>query len=91
MWERTHQALKGLELLIYNDKAVIVLCKNDPNVKLPFKIHKFPTIKLLKLTPTSKNTAVMEYFGDPASVEGYVRFVREEGSVRWFEKEKDAK
>jgi len=92
VWERTLQALKRLELLIYNDKAVIVLCKSQPGAaKPPFKIHKFPTIKLLTLKPASKNTAVMEYFGDPASVEGYIRFVREEGSVRWFQKEKDAK
>jgi hypothetical protein len=70
-----------------NDAATIVFCKYQPGEKLPFKLHKFPTTKLFKLSPSSKNTKIMEYFGDPNSLEGYRRFLREEGSVSWFVEE----
>lgn len=87
LWKDVRACLERLANATMNENAVIVFCKYQRGEKLPFKIHKFPTIKLLKLKPTSRNTAFMEYFGDPTSLEGYFRFVKEEGSVPWFARE----
>ena len=70
-----------------NDCGTIVRCKVKGDEKIPFRLFKFPTIKLFKLYSAKRNASIMEYFGDPDSLEGYVTFLREEGSIPWFDKE----
>ena len=72
-----------------NDSATIVRCKVKGDDKIPFRLFKFPTIKLFKLHSAKRSHSIVEYFGDPESLEGYVTFLREEGSIAWFDKEKD--
>ena len=63
-----------------NDDAVIAKSMIGMTNKIPFRIHQSPTIKLY---PADKSTT-LEYFDNLDSLEGYVRFVKEEGSIDWF-------
>lgn len=72
--------------MVKNDRATIVKCNVTKGSRIPFKIHQYPTIKLY---PAGKSTSPMEYFDDMDSLEGYIRFLKEEGSIDWFSKGTD--
>jgi hypothetical protein len=65
-----------------NDDAIIVKCNVVKN-RVPFKIHQFPNIKLF---PVNSISSPMEYFDTLDSLDGYIRFLREEGTIDWFSK-----
>jgi hypothetical protein len=67
---------------VTNDDAIIVRCKFKDGDKTPFRLFKFPTIKLFKLPPAQ---CIIEYFGDPENIDSYKSFLRDEGSIDWFD------
>ena len=60
------------------EKIILAKCNIDEN-RIPFEIYQLPTIKLYPGRTSDKQYAI-EYFDNPLSLKGYLRFLRQEGS-----------
>ena len=66
-------------LTTFIDPGEIILAKCDIDKNcIPIEIYQLPTIKLYPGPATGKQYPV-EYFDNPLSLKGYLRFLRQEG------------
>ena len=66
------------QLLNFVEPTTVILAKcNIEESLVPFDIYQLPTIKLFPGPATDKRYPV-DYFDDPRSLKGYLRFLRQE-------------